>query len=282
MRLTFETAEVFVPDGLPAEDALVRTTHLAVGAHADDVEVMACHGILTCFQRDDRSFCGVVMTDGAGSPRSGPYGDYSDEQMRAVRRVEQKRAATVGGYGAQVLLDFPSSAVKDPSNPSPVEDLVTILQVAAPGVVYTHNPADRHDTHVATALRVIEAIRRLPADARPQRVYGCEVWRALDWLLDEDKVALDVSSRENLQLALIGVFDSQISGGKRYDLATLGRWRANATYSASHEVDTAQKLTFAMDLTPLVEDPGRDVNGYVQQAIARFAADVAERIARVG
>ena len=281
MRLEMETAEIFVPDGRPKDDALVRTTHLAVGAHPDDVEMMAYHGILACFERDDRSFCGVVMTDGAACPRSGLYADYSDEQMRSVRRGEQKKAATVGGYGAQVMLDYPSSAVKDPANAGPVEDLARVLTVAAPEFVYTHSPTDGHDTHVATALRVIEAVRRLPAHARPRRVYGCELWRALDWLVDEDKVAFDVTSRESLQSSLIGVFDSQVSGGKRYDLAALGRGRANATYYASHEVDDAERMSLAMDLTSVAHDADSDVDGYVQGLIARFAGDVAKRLARL-
>ena len=49
-----ETAELFVPDGLSPTDALARTTHMAVGAHQDDLEIMAYDGILQCFQRDDR------------------------------------------------------------------------------------------------------------------------------------------------------------------------------------------------------------------------------------
>jgi hypothetical protein len=61
-------------------------------------------------------------------------------------------------------------------------------------------------------------------------VLGCEVWRNLDWLLDEDKQGLPVDDRPNLAAALSGVFDSQISGGKRYDLAVQGRRLANATF----------------------------------------------------
>jgi LmbE family N-acetylglucosaminyl deacetylase len=278
MKLTLDTAEVFVPDGLPAQEALARTTHLAVGAHPDDLEIMAYHGVMRCFQRSDRWFCGVVMANGSGAPRTGPYADYGDEEMRFVRRREQKKAAVVGGYGAQVLLDYPSSAVKDAARQGPVEDVQRVLRQAQPGVVYTHNLADEHDTHVATTLRVIEAIRGLPPAARPARLYGCEVWRALDWLSDDDKVAFDVSAHENLQWALLGVFDSQIAGGKRYDLATMGRRRANATYHASHEVDRATRMTYAMDLTPLIEDADGDVGAYAQEAIARFAQDVAERI----
>jgi LmbE family N-acetylglucosaminyl deacetylase len=281
MRLNLDTAEIFVPDGVRVEEALARTTHMAVGAHQDDLEIMAWDGVLNCFQRDDRWFCGVVMTNGSGSPRDGLYADYTDEEMQAVRRKEQKKAATVGEYGAQVLLDYPSSAVKDGTNRAPVEDLQRLLGEAAPQVVYTHNPADKHDTHVATALRVVEAIRSLPAAGRPQRLYGCEVWRSLDWLVDEDKVAFDVSDQENLQRALLGIFDSQVSGGKRYDLATMGRRRANATYYASHEVDVATRMIYAMDLTPLIERPDRDVGAYIQDFVDRFRQDVAGRIQRL-
>ena len=281
MKLNLDTAEIFVPDGLPAEEALARTTHMAVSAHQDDVEIMAYDGILKCFQRDDRWFCGVVVTDGSGSPRDDLYKDYTDEEMRVVRRIEQKKAAVVGEYGAQVLLDYPSSAVKDASNEAPVEDLALLFKIARPEVVYTHNLADKHDTHVGVALRVIEALRRLPANERPQRLYGCEVWRDLDWMVDTDKVIFDVSAHENLQAALLGIYDSQICGGKRYDLATMGRRRAHATYYEAHGTDVATGMILGMDLTPLIEEPDRSVQAYVQEFLARFAQEVTERLSRL-
>ena len=73
-------------------------------------------------------------------------------------------------------------------------------------------------------------------------------------------MVFDCSVQTNLQAALLGVFDSQVSGGKRYDLATMGRRLANATYFASHDIDNATGLAYAMDLTPLVEDVNLDVN----------------------
>jgi hypothetical protein len=184
----------------------------------------------------------------------------------------------LGEYAAQALLDYPSSAIKDGADQGPVEDLLLLLRLAHPEVVYTHNLADKHDTHVGTAVKAIQAIRRLPADERPRRLYGCEVWRDLDWMMDADKIGFDCSSHENLQAALLGVFDSQISGGKRYDLATLGRRRANATYFAAHGTDVATGVVYAMDLTPLIEDASRDIAAYVQEFIDRFAADVRQRI----
>jgi LmbE family N-acetylglucosaminyl deacetylase len=281
MNLHLDTAEIFVPDGLPTEQALARTTHMGIGAHQDDLEIIAIDGILKCFQQEDKSFTGVVVTNGSGSPRDDLYKDYTDEAMRAVRRQEQKKAAVVGEYAVQVLLDYPSSTVKDGSSKDAVEDIATLLRIARPEVVYTHNLADKHDTHVGVTLRVIEAMRSLPPEGRPQRLYGCEIWRDLDWTVDADKITFDCSAHENLQAALLGVFDSQICGGKRYDLATMGRRRANATYYATHEVDVATGMVFAMDLTPLVEDAARDIRTYVEGFIGRFAREVAERLARL-
>jgi LmbE family N-acetylglucosaminyl deacetylase len=281
MKFKRSTAELFVPDGLTAQDALARTTHMAIGAHQDDLEIMAIDGILGCFQREDAWFAGVVVTNGSGSPRDDVYRDYTDGEMQMVRVKEQKRAAVVGEYAAQALLDYPSAAVKDPSNQDPVDDLALLLNIAKPQVVYTHNLADKHDTHVGVTLKVIEAIRRLPETERPQHVFGCEVWRDLDWLVDEDKVAFDCSVHENLQAALLGIFDSQICGGKRYDLATLGRRRANATYYASHDVDVATGMVFAMDLTPLIKDPAQDIPVFVQGFIDHFAREVMGRLAKL-
>lgn len=275
------TAEIYVPDGSPIDEALGRTTHLAVGAHQDDLEIMAFDGILKGFQQADQWFTGVVVTDGAGSPRDDLYKAYTDEQMREVRRREQKKAAYVGDFAAAVLLDYPSSAVKNGADARPKADLADILRATRPEVVYTHNLADKHDTHVAVALRTIDAIRTLPADARPARLYGCEVWRDLDWLPDADKVAFDLSAHENLQAALLGVFDSQICGGKRYDLATQGRRRAHATYASSHATDAAALLNYAMDLTPLVVDPSIDPAAFVAGFIDRFRSDVLDRLGRV-
>jgi LmbE family N-acetylglucosaminyl deacetylase len=280
MRLSIDTAEVFVPDGVPVEAALARTTHLGIGAHQDDLEIMAIHGILSCFHQKDHWFTGVVVTDGGGSPRDGVYGEFSDEQMCSVRRREQKKAALIGEYGAQVFLDYPSAAVKDGGNVAIVEDLLQLLRAVRARHVYTHNLADKHDTHVGVTLKVIEALRKLPDADRPEKVYGCEVWRDLDWLSDSEKVTFDVSPHENLQNALLGIFDSQIAGGKRYDLATMGRRRANATYYASHSVDLTTGMVFAMDLTPLIEDPGLGAWDFVKGHIDRFSAEIAHRLDR--
>lgn len=276
-----DTAEIYVPDGLPAAEALSRTTHLCLAAHQDDIEIMAAAPIIECFQQADKWFTGVVITDGRGSPRDGIYKNHDDEEMRLVRFKEQRKAAFVGEYAAQIMLDYPSIIIKDASQPDPVSDLVKLIKATRPKVIYTHNLADKHDTHVGVALRVIAAIRQLLPEERPEKLYGCEVWRDLDWMIDSDKVGFDTSEHESLQAALVGVFDSQIAGGKRYDLATMGRRKANATYFQSHGVDTSLGVAFGMDLTPLVTDITLNPAEFTQTFIQRFAADVAERFHRM-
>jgi LmbE family N-acetylglucosaminyl deacetylase len=282
MQFHLSTAETYIPDGLPVEQALARTTHMAVSAHQDDLEIMACGPILECYQQNENWFTGVVMTDGRGSPRAGLYASYNDEEMRQVRFKEQRKAAMIGEYAAQVILDYPSKAIKDASNHQPVEDLASLFKAAHPRLVFTHNLADKHDTHVGVVLKVIAAIRSLPPAERPEKLYGCEVWRDLDWMVDSDKVGMDCSTHENLQAALLGVYDSQITGGKRYDLASMGRRRANATYFESHGVDASTGTSYAMDLTPLILDPDKAINSFIQEYIQRFSKDVTERLKRAG
>ena len=282
MKFHQDHTETFIPDNTPLPQALARTSHLCVAAHQDDVEIMAAHAILECYQRQDKCFSGVIMTDGRGSPRTGKYANYTDEEMRLVRLAEQRKAAVIGEYAALIMLDYSSSVVKNGSSIDPVDDLVAIFEAARPQFVYTHNLADKHDTHVAVAMKVINAIRKLPKNSKPRALYGCEVWRGLDWMIDSDKVAMDLSTQENLQTALLEVFDSQINGGKRYDLATLARRRANATYFESHNVDAANALSFAMDLSPLLQDDQMQPLDLVQEHIQRFKEDVTDRLTRVG
>lgn len=281
MKLIRPTAEFFVPDQKPLDEAIKRTTHMSIAAHQDDIEIMAYDGILACFNQPSKWFFGVVVTNGSGSARDGVYAQYTDEQMIDIRRIEQKKAAYIGEFGLLATLDHPSKNVKDPKNFDIEEELKMLLDKAQPEILYTHNLADKHDTHIGVTTKVIRAIRKLDKAKRPKKVYGCEVWRDLDWMLDDEKVRFNVSEHPNLAASLVEVFDSQIAGGKRYDLATMGRRLANATYSESHAIDKASAMSFAMDLTPLIENDALDITTYVLNYIERFKQDVKDRIGKM-
>ncbi len=280
MKFHQPTAEIFVPDGLPDALALERITHLGIGAHPDDLEFMAFHGILECYGSDRQWFGGVTCTNGSGSARTGDFKNFSDADMIAARRREQNVAAIVGKYGVMIQLDYSNGTVNSATDMAVKSDLKKILTAAKPEIVYTHNPADKHDAHIGVVIAALQAMRELPYNQRPKKVWGCEVWRNLDWLPDADKVLMSVGGHGNLANALNGVFDSQIAGGKRYDLATLGRRSANATFFEPYATDTASQLIFGMDLTPLVKDGALDIVEFVCGFVEKFRDDVRSKLNR--
>jgi len=279
MTFSQPDADTFVPDGSAPAVALARVTHLCIAAHPDDIEIMAHSAISDCLDQPGRSFGGVVVTDGAGSPRIGPYANFTDAQMRTTRRDEQRRAATLGHYAIQIQLAHPSASLKSSATSATArDDLTALLSACQPTVVYLHNPADKHDTHIAVLLRCLEVLRSLPAEKRPQRVLGCEVWRDLDWLVEADKVALDSGRHPELAADLLKAFDSQIAGGKRYDLAALGRRLAHATFHTAHATDKFAGITWAMDLTPLIADPALSLSAHTLAHVDRLRDDIAARL----
>ena len=274
--------KIYIPDGRNENDALASTTHLAVSAHEDDIEFMAYDGILRCRKSRGLSFTAAVLTDGAGSPRAGKYASFTDADMIRVRLEEQKNAARVGGYGALVMFDYPSSKIKDPADSDAVDALSGLFMRTHPDVIYTHNPADRHETHVAACLRAVEALRRVCGDGyMPSHLYGCEVWRDLDWLTDGDKVSFDVGGEPELESSLLASFDSQTAGGKRYDLAVVGRRLAHATFAESHHVDTSDRVIYAVDMMPLLRDKTLPVADFICEKISAFDREVRGTISKL-
>ena len=269
----------YIPDSNELDSKIVmkKTTALCIATHEDDVEIMCTKGILDCFNKKDDWFGAVVVTDGAGSPRNGIYSNFTDEEMMKIRIKEQKKAAYIGEYSFISMLDFSSSKVKDFSCDEVTIEIKNIIEKSMPKVIYTHNMFDKHDTHVAVCMRVINALGMIEKENLPEKLYGCEVWRGLDWLCDKDKTVFDVSTHENISNALMEVFDSQICGGKRYDLANNGRQRANATYLSSHNIDNITKASIAVDMTPIMK---KDISvlDFAKKFLDNFKKDIENRI----
>ena len=276
MKFKNENASVY----FPGEESFSEITDICIAAHQDDIEIMAYAPIAECYDSSTRSFCGVVVTDGAGSPRTGEYADYTDEQMKQVRMDEQRKAAKLGKYRAVIQLGYPSKAVKDASNFDPADDIFNLLMQVRPKYLYTHNIADKHETHVAVALRVIAAVKKMPKEARPEKIIALEVWRGLDWLCDSDKLCLDTSAYPKLATELLQVHRSQVVGGKRYDNAAVGRRYANATFFASHSTDSSDSISFGMDLVPMIEN-NITPKEYIAQFMNRFEKEVNDTLERL-
>ena len=247
---------------------------LCICAHQDDNEIMAVDGILKGYRSKKFSFACVVTADGGGSARTGEFKDYTDEMMKEVRIKEQEEASEIGRYHSLYLLNYTSSEIKERDNPVIVEEYMDIIRELKPEVIYTHSILDKHPTHVGVALKVIKAIRALPKEDQPKVLYGCEVWRGLDWIDDGRKVGFNLSQNEKLQRDLLDVFRSQIAGGKAYTEASIGRRYANATYFQSHSVDTYKMISFAIDMSDLVKNPNASVKDFALSFVYDLYHDV--------
>ena len=247
---------------LPKNRKEQKVKWLCICAHQDDCEIMAIDGILKGYRSKNYSFACVVTADGGGSARTGKFANYTDEMMKEVRIKEQEEASEVGKYHALYLLNYSSKEIKQKDNDDIVNDYLEILKTYKPEILYTHSILDKHPTHLGVVIKVIKALRKLPKEEQPKIVYGCEVWRDLDWINDDRKICFDVSSNLRLQKNILDVFESQIAGGKAYTKATIGRRYNNATYAQSHSVDSAKLVSYAIDMSELIKNESLSIKEY--------------------
>ncbi|GLQ31599.1 PIG-L deacetylase family protein [Litoribrevibacter albus] len=230
------------------------TTHLAVIAHQDDAEIVGYSGIQASFQRTDSWFSSITLTNGSGASRGGRYQNASNDALSLIRQHEQEKAALLGEYAFCQQWLCSSQTLKDQRNLA-VQQLTNELDQIRPSTIYTHNPFDKHGTHITVLTIVLDALKSV-IQTNPSyqpKVYGVEVWGSLDWLPNQFRIELDCSPMPNLEQALIGLYDSQIDGNKGYDTAVLGRRQANATFSDSHTEDQARSVNLALDLSPITQ-----------------------------
>ena len=258
MDMTLKRGSIYLPKNRNNKPV----KYLCICAHQDDNEIMAMDGVLKGIRSRNYSFALVVTADGGGSARTGEFKDYTDEMMKAVRIKEQQEASEIGRYHSLYLLNYPSKDIKDKNNRDIVEEYKNIIKELKPEVIYTHSVLDKHPTHLGVVVKVINAIRELPKEYQPKVLYGCEVWRGLDWISDERKIGFDLSKNVKLQKKILDVFKSQIAGGKEYTKASLGRRYANATYFQSHSVDTYKLVNYGIDMMPLIKDKDLSIQAF--------------------
>ena len=81
---------------------------------------------------------------------------------------------------------------------------------------------------------------------------------------------------------MLKAFDSQVTGGKRYDLAALGRRAAHATFHTSHATDRVEGITWAMDLTPLVQNETLQPLDFTLKHVDGLRSDIETQLRELG
>jgi hypothetical protein len=55
MKLTKPQSDIFIPDQSPLEKAFKHTSHMAIAAHPDNIEIKAYEGVNKCFNHPAHS-----------------------------------------------------------------------------------------------------------------------------------------------------------------------------------------------------------------------------------
>jgi N-acetylglucosamine malate deacetylase 1 len=140
---------------------------LAIGAHADDVEISA-GGTVAKLVRAGRTGGIVDLADASMGTRGTP----------AERMEEAHAAAAILGVAFRENLGLRDGFL-DPRDPVALGLLVDVFRRHRPRVVFTHSSRDRHPDHEACAALVREAafkagLAKFPAAGepwRPRRVF---------------------------------------------------------------------------------------------------------------
>lgn len=91
---------------------------------------------------------------------------------------------------------------------------------------------------------------------------------------------MNFSQQPTLFKELTLLFDSQITGGKRYDHAIIGRCRANATFFDSHSPDQTELVTWGINLTPLIHNLSLTINDFILGHLQELTQAVTSRVKR--
>jgi len=112
---------------------------LAVGAHADDLEIL-CGGTLARYVQEGHE---VVMCNAALGDR-GSF-EHSSEEIARIRLEEARRAAELAG-AEHVTLGF-SDADVNASDREQIRAVVDLVREARPDLIITHSPNDYMSDH---------------------------------------------------------------------------------------------------------------------------------------
>lgn len=178
--------------GGPIAPLAVPKRALTVGAHPDDAEFGA-GAALARWAADGAVIAMLILTDGS----KGSWDpDIPDDELVALRRAEQGRAAAVLGVDEVVHLTHVDGDLEH--RPALVDEVADLIRRFRPSVVLGHDPWQRyqlHPDHRAAGWVVTDAVVRA-REARASRASTFEAHRVdalLLWSADEPDHAEPVS-----------------------------------------------------------------------------------------
>ncbi|HID26232.1 MAG TPA: hypothetical protein EYP22_00040 [Methanosarcinales archaeon] len=170
---------------------------LAVGAHADDVEI-GCGGSVALHAKNGDNIYILVMTKSF-------YSHYNGRVLRSEEegKMEEKNAAKV--LGAKLInLGFETKRV--PYSQESIEAINEIIDKYEIDLIYTHWYHDTHQDHMRTTQSVISAGRYV----KNILMYEPEYPAGRSYLGFRNQYYIDITSSFEIKMKALGKHKSQI------------------------------------------------------------------------
>ncbi len=268
--------------------ALKNATDVAVGAHQDDVEIMAGPQLLKTAADPKRQWLSIIMTDGAASKSilNECSTELTPKQLTDMRQREQREAAQMAGAPV-IQMKYPSAVVNGHMGEGKKREAgyaLGTLFAAMPDVenVFGHNPLDKHPTHIAVFAAQTAALRAAKPE-KLKKVVGMEVWGGLTGLPEKMLEIFVVDQQEDLGRLekIIQLFQSQILGqGRNYAAGTVDRMIGHAAYvSSPHLNNPPPGMVIGVDVSEFTRGTSNDMAGLVDDILKR-AQDIKHGVAK--
>ena len=183
---------------------------LAIGAHADDVE-LGCGGSLLRWAREGHEICIYVVTESGYATQDGTVIRATDNALEEARISADRIGATL------VQGDFKTFDL-EPGNTLNTA-ILGIVEDFRPDLVLTHWDGDSHTDHRAIGVSSLHACRHVPSIL----MYASNLYHGTTPF--DGRIAVDISDTIDEKLELIAIFESEY---KR----TAGKWRDQVRYQA--------------------------------------------------
>lgn len=203
---------------------------LAVGAHADDIEI-GCGGTLAIHSKKGDNVYIVVMTKSF-------YANYDGTILRTKNEgdVEEKEGAKILG-GKLINLEFDTKEV--PFSKNSIESLNKIIDEFNIDIIYTHWYHDTHQDHMRTTQSILSAGRYV----QNILMYEPEYPAGRSYLGFRNQYYVDISSTFDVKMKALLQHKSQVEkyGSKRFLNAIEARavhrgYEINSEYAECFEV----------------------------------------------
>lgn len=194
--------------------SLGKRNILAVGAHADDVEI-GCGGTVAKHVKNGENVILLIMAESS-------YTDYTGKVLRSIEEgtTEEKNASKI--LGAKLInLGFKTKNI--PYSSESIEAINRIIDDYSIDTIYTHWYHDTHQDHKRTTQSVLSAGRYISNIL----MYEPEYPAGRSYLGFRNQYYVNITSTFDIKMGALKCHESQI---KKYGAAFMGAVKARAIH----------------------------------------------------